>query len=492
MPCNICKSLLLYVEDELTCPKCEKLAVVPYEDSIKIANHFINIFRQLFDNEIKKYHKLHIITNAFWAREKQIRKFYEKYSTLDLARLVSSSLLIRRVIQMDGFQEKETIDDGKIQSIIDTYSLLIKFEEDKSKLQAKNWNMLQFVPYDINHLEKLPLKDSIVVCPNENYDRIMNAFAKHGIMSEKVAEEKMKEFSKDFIKPVPGSKKSYTSKETIHRFYELISMFYVGFFRSRVYTEAFGLPDEKIMIDPIGLKKLISLYPIHPEGVSSVNLNEFQGIVLSRFGGKYKQFFENFVMSEDNISATPLFLKFNDIVLLSQAFTELYSYVLHAIINKDDFNDETIRRSKIYESQIVKENFEKNNFYYIPNHVVKNKMEIDGIAISNSLVYVIEVKGWGSKRLLEEQTSKKILEKEIRNAIDGLHVDVKSGKKRKRVSLPRKVSWLTANKNRFNISESAQIVGLLVINEPPPLSEYNGCKVMFVDDFEFIKTGHRR
>ena len=30
-------------------------------------------------------------------------------------------------------------------------------------------------------------------------------------------------------------------------------------------------------------------------------------------------------------------------------------------------------------------------------------MEIDGIAISDSKVFVIEVKGWGAKKLLEEK-----------------------------------------------------------------------------------------
>lgn len=119
-------------------------------------------------------------------------------------------------------------------------------------------------------------------------------------------------------------------------------------------------------------------------------------------------------------------------------------------------------------------------------------MEIDGIAISPDLVYVVEVKGWGSKRLIEEHTSKKILEKEIKNSIDGLHIHVKTGKTTRPVSLPKKISWVTKNKERFKIKESAKIKGLLVINEPPPITEYSDCKIIFVDDFEFIKTGYRR
>jgi hypothetical protein len=484
---------MIYLYDYRVCPKCEHVKLVPYDDSLKIIDHYVDVFNKLFINSIKNYNKLHIVTNAFWYREKQIRKFLEKYSTIDIARLVSSSLLIRRIMQKNDFLGTEAIDDSKFEKIIETYAELIKFEEDKSRLEARNWSMIQLSPYDIDHLERLPLKDSIIVCPNENYDRIMETFAKYGMMNEKDAEEKMKKWSKNVLEVQHGSNKSHTSKETIQRFYELISMFYVSFFRSKIYTEAFGFPDSsKITFDPIDLKRLIALYVIHPEGISATNYNDFRTEAIAKFGGKFVEFFKYFVMSEDNMSAIPLFLKYEDKVLLSQAFTELYSYVLHAIMNKEEFNEETLRRSKIYESQIVKEYFEKNGFRYILNHIIKDKMQIDGIAINDSQVFVIEAKGWGTKKLLEEKTSKSILDKEIRNAIDGIHVVVDSGKTTTRPSLPKKVSYVKENKKQFKILDSAQVQGMLVITEVPSILEYQNCKVVFIDDFEYIKTGIRR
>lgn len=370
---------------------------------------------------------------------------------------------------------------------------MIKFEEDKSKLLAETWNMVKLFPYDINHLEKMPLTGSIIVCPNEKYDRIMNNFEKHGLLNEKTAQEKMKEYSNQPIHSVYGSNKSHTSRETISRFYELISMFYVAFFRSKVYIEAFGLPNEKIGITPIELKQIITSFPIHNEGVSCVKVDEIRNVAKGVIGGRVEQLFKNFVLSPNNLSATPLLLQLDsEYVLLSQAFTELYSYPLHAIINKNEFDQETIKRSKIFESTIVKENFEKKGFNYKPNYVVKNKMEIDGIAISDSIVYVIEVKGWGSKKLIEETSSRGILEKEIKNAIDGIHIHVNTGKTKRGVSLPKKVSWVSNNKKRLKIKESAEVKGVLVINEPPPFTQYSGCDISFVDDFEYIKTGLRR
>jgi len=119
-------------------------------------------------------------------------------------------------------------------------------------------------------------------------------------------------------------------------------------------------------------------------------------------------------------------------------------------------------------------------------------MEIDGISISDSNVFVIEVKGWGARRLLEERSSKEILERDIKNAIDGRHFVFSVKKTRRKVSLPKKVSWIRENKSRFRIPNNTKITGLLVINEKPLLSEYNGCKIMFIDDFEYIKSGIRR
>ena len=187
----------------------------------------------------------------------------------------------------------------------------------------------------------------------------------------------------------------------------------------------------------------------------------------------------------------PLFLQIENVVFVSQTFTELYSYVLHAILNKDEFDKETEKRSKIFEQKIVKTQFESNGFRYIPNYVVKNKMEIDGIAISDLEVFVIEVKGWGSRKLLEEKTSKEHLDRDIKNSVDGIYISHSTGKIKQKVPLPTKVSMVNSHRKKFRILEQAKIIGLLVINERPTISHYNGCQVMFVDDFPFIKTGKR-
>lgn len=159
--------------------------------------------------------------------------------------------------------------------------------------------------------------------------------------------------------------------------------------------------------------------------------------------------------------------------------------MLHAILDRDIFDKEVEKSSRLFEPSIVKEEFKKQGFKYLLNQGIKNKMQIDGIAISNSKVYVIEVKRWKAKDLIEDAYTREILEEEIRNAIDGLGFTRSSGSIRKKVSLHQKVQWVKNQRKRLGISVRANIVGMLVINGEPAISEYKGCIIRCVDDFEY-------
>jgi hypothetical protein len=440
----------------------------------------------MFFDEIKKFNKTHLLTNIFWQREKQIREIYKEYSLIDLARLASCNLLLRRIMLSNDFELKEEINEDKINKIIETYKNVVQFEEDKQRLQAGTYTMIALVKYDTDHLERLPLVNSILVCPNESYERIMRSFAKHNIFSEKTGEEKMKEWKPQFVSPVHGSKKSPNSRETIKRFYELITNFYVAFFRNKVYFEAFKLDElEEINIDPFDLKIFATSYLVHDNIQSCTKFQDFRNGLILHFKGKFKNIMKYFVLSEENPTAFPFFLKIDDFIFISQAFTEFFSYPLHAVLNRDIFDEETEIRSKAFEQKIVKDEFEKKGYHYRENYIVKNKMEIDGIAISNSEVFVIEVKGWKSRRFIEEKTTKEQLDRDIKNAIDGIHISHNTGKIKQKVPLSKKVEWVIKNKQLLKINPSVHITGLLVINEQPTILEYKNCKVQFIDDFEF-------
>jgi hypothetical protein len=40
-------------------------------------------------------------------------------------------------------------------------------------------------------------------------------------------------------------------------------------------------------------------------------------------------------------------------------------------------------------------------------------------------------------------------------------------------------------RKKFGILPQADIIGMLVINQEPVISEYKGCFIRYVDDFEF-------
>ena len=487
MPCKVCGTSLIYIYDYPTCPKCEHVTLVPYEDSIKIAKHLLDNFKKAFFEIVKPFKKTHILANVFWQREKQIRKFYQKYSTIELSRLLSCTLLLRRVFQMNGFLEQNDVNEVDANKMIIAYEALADFEEACIKLKSNHFSMVKMFPYDINNLDELKIKDNTIIFPNETYDRIMITFSQHNIMTTEEADKKMEVWSKNFVKPKFGAKKSQTPEETISRFYDLISSFYMALYRSQLYLEAFGLPNENLGIDPLQIKRFCTRHPTHPTGISLTKYDDFKKQVRSYFSNKSDLFEENFVLSETNLPAFPFFIKFDDNVLNSQAFGEFFSYTLHAILNKELFDNETEKRSKEFESKTVKEKFEELGFKYVPPYQVKGNqpMEIDGIAISNSRVFVIEVKGWGAKRLIEEKTAEDILIRETKNAIFGYHFVVKTNQLKKKVSIGTKVKWVDENRSKFGISPTASIKGLLVINQHPPFPECGDCLVRSVNNLDF-------
>lgn len=490
MPCKICNSVLIYVYDYPTCPKCEHLTLVPPEDAVKISNYLLEKYKVMFFDLVRVFKKTHLLSNIFWQRENEIRKFLQQYSTLNIARLLSCTLLLRRIFQIGSFFEQNDVNEEDANKVIMAYEALTDFEEACIKLKANHFTMVKLFRYDLNNLQNLEIGDKIIIFPNEQYDRIMSTFEKFNVMSAETAESKMHEWKKQNVPSRGiGTEKSYTSKDTIARFYGLISSLYIAFYRSELYLEAFGLPDEKLDLDPIEIKKFVTRHEVHHNTISITKYRNFKDELNDHFGTKSSEFENNFVLSEDNLQAFPLFVKFENNVLNSQAYGELHCYFLHAILNKDLFDDETKRSSKEFEGNIVKSKFEGRGFIYKAPFQIKGKhpMEIDGIAISDSHVYVIEVKGWGAKRLIEEKSSEDILIRDIKNSIFGYHYVAKTNTLKKKVSLLKKVEWVSVNRSKFGISPRAEITGLLVINEHPPFSECAGCAIEFVDDLTVLK-----
>ena len=480
MPCDTCDSLLIYYNDRTVCHCWTDVLIIPYDDSIKIIQYQIEKSKRIFENIIRPYIKNELIKGVFWAREMQIRRFSEAYSAIETDKLVSSSHLLRRLVIMNNFYEKKHINMETIQTMISMYIKIIDLEDAKIKLEAKNFNMISTIAYDMNRLENIQPK-SVGIFANENYNRLKKTFAKHGIFSEEQASTKIQEGKKNIRSVEAGSNRITSITQIIEKFYDFISSLYVSFFRNRVYQEAFSFPMQSIQINPIDIRRFYGKYPM-VENPTEIDFQSFKDDLMQVINDKFEEVGVNFILSEDNKDAFPLFVKLGDAVIISQAFGELYCYFLHAIVHKREFDRETEKRSKIYEQKIVKKHFENLGFRYYNNFSIKGKMEIDGIAISEDAAYVIEVKGWGSRKLLEEKTSEELLKREIKSAIIGIKHNFTTGKITTKRSIKEKVQWVSENKGSFRIKQEITVAGLLVINEQPVITKYLNCEIINVAD----------
>lgn len=111
-----------------------------------------------------------------------------------------------------------------------------------AKLESNYYILLKLKRYNLNRPDSLVPADFLFF-PTEQYENIRKIFAKYNIGTEKEAEEKMSKWRAQYplsqFQPIVyGSKKSPNTRDTIVRFYELISSFYTGFFKSKLYWEA--------------------------------------------------------------------------------------------------------------------------------------------------------------------------------------------------------------------------------------------------------------
>jgi hypothetical protein len=483
VPCGKCGSKIFYLYDDPLCQTCDKLRIVPNNDALTIINNFIDKYRTLLFGEIRHFNKNELLSLVFWEREKIIRDFYINYTPIDQEGLATCNLLLKRVIRMNDFINDRQISDPN--SIVEAYRTIVRLEYILEQVKVGNIALLLTATYDINNLMDLAIRD-VIYCETEEYQKIKKIMEKFNVMPEEKAIKKMDTWRSELGHIIPGSKKSNNASETITRFFETISMWYTGLFSNKLYRSAFGLAQrEEITIKPFSLKIFATSYEARANEVTRTTYPHFLQQSKKYFEKDSDQIIRHFVLSEEHPDANPLFLRLGDSVLVSPHFTEFFSYVLHAILDRDIFEKEVEKRSRVFESDIVRQEFEKQGFRYLPNQGIKNKMEIDGIAVSNLKAYVIEVKGWKAKDLIQDSYTREILEEEIRNAIDGLSFTRDSRNTRKKVPLPQKVEWVKSHRGNLGISENADIIGMLVINREPVISEYKGCIIRYVDDFEF-------
>jgi hypothetical protein len=194
------------------------------------------------------------------------------------------------------------------------------------------------------------------------------------------------------------------------------------------------------------------------------------------------------VFCEENQSTFPLFVELEGRVLVPHATAYLVSRLLYPIVHKELFDAETERRSKELEMVRVVEAFSEAGYRYCSNLTDKKQpsMQIDGIAMRNREMWVVEVKGWRTGRYFEHRKRQDWLVRDLRGIIDGWKYSTIRGTQRreKKVSLLEKLEFVKRNMSiwGFDPSNYDSVEGAIAIKDYPPISLYKGIKILSVED----------
>ena len=323
LPCGKCGSKRLYFFDDPLCQTCNKIKIIPTTDALTIINHFIGTYRTLLFGEIKHFDKNELLSLVFWEREKITWNFYTNYTPIDQEGLATCNLLLKRIIRIDDFINDRPMSGPN--GIVEAYRTIVRLEYILEQVEVGNTALLQTVPYDINKLRDLAIRD-VVYCETEEYQKIKKIMEKFNIMPEEKAIKKMDTWRSELGPIIPGSKKSNNTTETVTRFFEMISMWYTGLFSNKLYRSAFGLSQrEEITIKPFSLKIFATSYEARANEVARTTYADFLQQSKKYFEKDSNQVIRHFVLSEEHPDANPLFLRLGDSVLVSPHFAEFFT-----------------------------------------------------------------------------------------------------------------------------------------------------------------------
>lgn len=183
----------------------------------------------------------------------------------------------------------------------------------------------------------------------------------------------------------------------------------------------------------------------------------------------------------------PLFIEIkagsHNQIIISHRFAYVVYTILHAIITKDLFDRETERLSLKFETQDVKDEFEKQGFSYTPN-IQDKKLQIDGIAKKEKTCYVVECKSYSFPSLIEEEIRELQKIRDLKGIIDGVKYTTKNKVtiKEEIVSLHEKIKFVEDNKISLGINKVQKIGGLIIVRDYPPISEYKNIKILSINE----------
>lgn len=501
MPCSSCgKSGIIY-EDDYYCPSCNGLAVLDQDTAILVCTKIRNYLNQLFFDNLATYDRQTLLGNLAAHREEFSRKYFYKYSSLDLGMMIAYTILLKKAVHygIPFGRFPETKED--VNKLVDAYDKVLDFESHLLDMKSGRKRMLYLNKFDKDNLSTDQLRKNFIIVDDEKNDVIRRIFAKHDLYPPEEGEKKVHEYQSQITSDVVQSR-SYTKEQFICKFYYLVNTFCVGLLRNKLYAENFDLRSfNKLMNDPADLMRFVNTFRYRGQDSEGKEIQticgtaEFLNRASKFFNVKKKIIMKMLVFDDDNPLIFPLFIRFKndtlgDVVIISHRFTYFVYTLLHAIITKELLDLETEKRSKEFETVRVKAEFEKIG--YTPTKISgQSSLEIDGIAFNNKSGYIIECKSWRLPKVFDEVDKQDQMRRDIMGIIKGEKYSRQedgTSKVKKIVSIKDKVAYVKRNASMFGMEsiELGMIKGLIVVEHYSPISEFDGVKIISIDEVSQI------
>lgn len=505
MPCSSCGESRIIYDNRIYCPKCDHLAVLDHNLAIEVCTKLRDLFNKVFFEDLGTYDKQILLGNLAAHREEFSRRFFYRYSSLDLGILIAYTILLKKSVEY-GIPFGR-FPDGKddVSKLVNNYVNLLEIESSLLNIKSGRERILYLEKFDKNNLTTDQLLNNFIFVDDEKMDLVRIIYAKHDLYSSSEGEKKIQDYEGKIFSDVIGER-SYTKEQFVSTFYDLINTFYVGLLRNRLYADNFDLRSfAKLMDDPADLMRFVNTFRYLGQDSDGKEIQticktaSFLNRASKFFDVKKKDVMKMLVFDADNPYIFPLFIRFKndtlgDVVVISHRFSYFVYTMLHAIITKDLLDLETEKRSKEFEQVRVKCEFEKMGYTYIPPKKIsgQSSLEIDGVAYNDKICYVIECKSWRLPKLFDEINKQDQISRDIQGIIKGekyTHQDANGSLKVKKiVSIKDKVEFVKQNRARIGLGNIHldMIKGLVVIEDYPPISEFDGICIISIEEVKEI------
>jgi len=492
MPCKLCGRKLVFIQGwpgTSKCPNCDSIRIVNRPLAIEISKSRLDYLDGLFIDAVRKFNKNNLIAHLIWEREKFSRSFIRQYQVFNISVFLSYSILIKRIMGESSFSGTIAANQKNTGELVEHFSKYIQFLTDHSHLQDGFAELKAKSDFRLETLSMSEKLSNFSIIVNEDIIPIYQTFANNQIYNETEAQRKYEEYSKD-LEAVERKPLALDPETYISRNYEVLNLFYCGMLRDEIWgKDVFDFANyQRARITPDQVTAVANIFQMPEKSPAIVDSGMFRVWLDRIFDNNLIEIERLFVFCEENQSTFPLFVELEDRVLVPHATAYLVSRLLYPIVHKELFDAETERRSKELEMVRVVEAFSEAGYRYHSNLTDKKQpsMQIDGIAMRNRELWVVEVKGWRTRRYFEHRKIQDWLARDLRGIIDGWKYSTIGGTQRreKKVSFLEKLDFVKRNMSiwGFRREDYDAVNGVIIIRDYPPMSEYEGVKIRSVNE----------